>query len=100
MNEQKKNEFKEFLMEQDVLDTEVDELLEQFSNNVTKEDLQIVTIFDSARCLAENYIINVVGELDHHIEAVLDYTKLGKHIADFGDEYVILGNGRIVQFEL
>lgn len=33
----------------------------------------IVAIFDSAFDLGNNYIDNVVGELDHHIDAVLDY---------------------------
>ena len=72
----------------------------EFNDNVTEDDLHIVAIVDSAYDLASNYIDNVVGELDHHIEAVLDYTELGNHIAENGDEYVTLSSGRIVEFEL
>ena len=43
----------------------------------TKEDLMIVTIFDSAISLGEDYLEKVVGELDHHISAVLDRQIIG-----------------------
>ena len=93
-------ELREYLLEQGVWGREVDELLSEFNDNVIEDDLHIVAIFDSAYDLASNYIDNVVGELDHHIEVVLDYTELGNHIAENGDEYVTLSSGRIVEFEL
>lgn len=91
---------KEYLLEQGIWEKEVDELLGNFNQNVTNDDLNIVVIFDSAFDLGENYISNVVGELDHHVDAVLDYSKLGEQIAESCDEYVILSSGRIVEFEL
>lgn len=94
-----KTKLKEYLLEQGVWEREADELLGNFNDNVTEDDLYIVSIFDSAYDLAVNYLDNVVGELDYHINAVLDYTELGNHIAD-GDEYVTLSSGRIVEFEL
>ena len=93
-------EFTESDLEKIYTEREVDELLGNFNDNVTEDDLHIVAIFDSAYDLASNYIDNVIGELDHHIEAVLDYTELGNHIAENGDEYVVLSYGRIVEFEL
>ena len=84
-------ELREYLLDQDIWEREVDEIL---------GDLHIVAIFDSAYDLASNYIDNAIGELDYHIEAVLDYTELGNHIAENGDEYVVLSSGRIVKFEL
>ena len=93
-------ELREYLLDQDIWEREVDELLGNFNDNVTEDDFHIVAIFDSAYDLASNYIDNVIGELDQHIEAVLDYTELGNHIAENGDEYVVLSSGRIVEFEL
>lgn len=37
---------------------------------------------------------NVVGDLDHHIAAVLDYTVLGRQIANSCEEYMALSSGR------
>ena len=48
----------------------------------------------------QNYIDNVLENLDHHIDAVLDYSALGEQIADSDDEYVSLSSGRIIEFEL
>ena len=93
-------ELKEYLLEQGIWEREVDELLGNFSQEVSEDDLNIVAIFDSAVDLGQNYIDNVVGELDHHINAVLDYTALGEQIAESCDEYVSLSSGRIVEFEL
>lgn len=93
-------ELREYLLDQDIWEREVDELLGNFNDNVTEDDLHIVAIFDSAYDLASYYIDNVIGELDRHIEAVLDYTELGNHIAESGDEYVTLSSGRIVEFKL
>lgn len=93
-------ELKEYLLEQGIWEREVDELLGNFSQEVSEDDLNIVAIFDSAVDLGQNYIDNVVGELDHHINSVLDYTALGEQIAESCDEYVSLSSGRIVEFEL
>lgn len=93
-------ELKEYLLEQGIWEREVDELLGNFTQEVSEDDLNIAAIFDSAADLGENYIDNVVGELDHHIDAVLDYTALGEEIAESDDEYVSLSSGRIVEFEL
>lgn len=91
---------KECLLKQGVWEREVDELLGQFNVPVTEADLKIVTIFDSAHDLASNYVDNVIGELDHHVKAVLDFAELGKHLTEFCEEYVLLNTGRIVAFEL
>lgn len=78
MDKETKSCLREFLIEQGVWERESDELLGSFSDDVTEDELHIVAIFDSAYELAEDYIDNVVGELDHHIAAVLDYTELGE----------------------
>ncbi len=91
---------KEYLLKQGVWEREVEELLGQFNVPVTEEDLKIVTIFDSAYDLASSYVDNVVGELDHHVKAVLDFTELGNHLVESCEEYVLLSSGRIVEFEL
>lgn len=93
-------ELKECLEAQDVWEREAEELLGEFDNNVTKDDLHVVAIFDSAYDLGENYVNNVVGELDYHVKAVLDYAELGEHLADSCEEYFLLSSGRIVEFEL
>ena len=95
-----KDELKDFLLKQGVWDREVNELLSQFNENVTEKDLKVVCIFDSAYDLGENYIDSVVGELDHHVSAVLGLTELGKQLAESCDEYFSLSDGRIVEFEL
>lgn len=94
------DELREYLLEQDVWEREVDEVLGNFNNDVTKDDLIIATIFDSAFDLGSNYIDNVARTLDHHIDAVLDYSALGEQIANSCEEYLILESGRIIEFEL
>ena len=91
---------RDYLLNQGVWEREIDEILENFNNDATKDDMVIVAIFDSAFDLANNYIDNVIGTLDHHIDAVLDYSALGEHIANNSDEYLILESGRIIEFEL
>ena len=59
-----RDELIKFLLEQDVWEKEVDEVLDNFNENITLDDLKIVAIFDSAYDLAENYIDNVIGSLD------------------------------------
>lgn len=89
-----------YLLEQGVWEREVDEVLSSFNESTTEDDMVIVTIFDSAYDLGSNYIDNVIGTLDHHIDAVLDYSALGEQIANNCDEYLILESGRIIEFEL
>ena len=96
----KNAKMRNYLLEQDVWEREVDEVLLSFNENATKEDMVIVTIFDSAYDLGSNYIENVVGELDHHVNAVLNYSALGEQIANSCDEYLVLKSGRIIEFEL
>jgi hypothetical protein len=91
---------RDYLLNQGVWEREVDEVLSSFNDDATEEDMVIATIFDSAYDLGSNYIDNVVGTLDHHIDAVLDYSALGKHIADNCEEYLVLESGRIIEFEL
>lgn len=95
-----KDEFKEILIEQGVWESEVDEILDNFSDTISEDDLQISSIFNSAYDLGTYYIDNVVGTLDRHISAVLDYAELGKKIADTDDEYLLLDSGRIIEFEI
>lgn len=47
-----KTKLKEYLLEQGVWEREADELLGNFNDNVTEDDLYIVSIFDSAYDLA------------------------------------------------
>jgi hypothetical protein len=91
---------RDYLLEQGVWEREVDEVLSSFNDDATEEDMVIVTIFDSAYDLGSNYIDNIVGTLDHHIDAVLDYSALGEQIANSCEEYLILESGRIIEFEL
>lgn len=91
---------RDYLLEQGVWEREVDEVLSSFNDDATEEDMVITTIFDSAYDLGSNYIDNVVGTLDHHIDAVLDYSSLGEQIANSCEEYLILESGRIIEFEL
>lgn len=91
---------RDYLLEQGVWEREVDEVLSSFNDDVTEDDMVIVKIFDSVYDLGSNYIDNVVGTLDHHIDAVLDYSALGEQIANSCDEYLILESGRIIEFEL
>lgn len=91
---------RDYLLEQGVWKREVDEVLSSFNADATEEDMVIVTIFDSAYDLGCNYIDNVIGTLDHHIDAVLDYSALGEQIANSCEEYLILKSGRIIEFKL
>jgi hypothetical protein len=91
---------RDYLLEQGVWEREVDEVLASFYDDATEDDMIIVTIFDSAYDLGSHYIDNIIGTLDHHIDAVLDYSALGEHIANSCEEYLILESGRIIEFEL
>lgn len=91
---------REYLINQGVWENEANEILEDFSDEVTEDDLKIVRIYDSPFELANTYIDNVIGELDHNVAAVLDYIELGKHLAYSCDEYFSLKSGRIIEFEL
>lgn len=92
---------RDYLLEQGVWEQEIDEILANFPEDVSEEDLEIVNIFDTAFDLGNNYIDNVVGTLDRYIEAVLDYSELGRHIADVCDEYLYVeATGRIVEFQM
>lgn len=96
-----KEELRNFLLEQGVWERELDEVENAFNDQVTREDLVIVRIYDTSYELGQSYIENVVGELDHHIRAVLDPSMLGIQIAKSCDEYLRLScSGRIIQFEL
>ena len=89
-----------YLLEHGVWEREVEDVLSNFDVTATEDDMVIVAIFDSAYDLGNSYIDNVVGTLDHHIDAVLDYSALGEHIANNCEEYLILNSGRIIEFEL
>lgn len=60
----------------------------------------VIKHVDSTYDLGVYYIDNVVGTLDHHVSAVLDYAELGKEIADTDDEYLLLTSGRIIEFKM
>lgn len=92
---------REYLLEQGVYEHEIDEILGMFNETATEEDMQIETIFDSAYELGKYYVDAILfGTLDYNIEAVLDYAKLGKHLAKTQNEYEMLSSGRIVEFKL
>lgn len=98
--EEKKDRLIKFLLNQDLSETESEEVLNNFVESINEKDLHVVAIFESFTDLANNYVDNVVGDLDHHIAAVLDYTALGRQIADSCEEYMALSSGRIIEFEL
>lgn len=91
---------KDFLLSQGIWEKEVNEVLNSFNDDVTKKDLEIVTIFDSAFDLGQNYCEHIIGVWDPHIDAVLDYSLLGEHLAENCEEYLTLSTGRIIEFEL
>lgn len=91
---------RDYLLEQGIWEREIDEVLGNFNDDVTEDDLVVVAIFDSVFDLGSNYIDNVIGNLNHHIDAVLDYSELGRHIAENDDEYLLLSSGRVIEFEL
>lgn len=95
----KQRALRDYLLEQGVRDEELDEVLSSFSEYVTEKELSIVTIFDNLSHLGVAYVEKVAGELDHHIDAVLDYEKLGKRVADSYYYYLPLSSGRIIQFD-
>lgn len=90
---------RKYLLEQGVWKSEVDEVLENFYGNITKDDLKIINIFGSAYDLAEEYL-EEIEMYDRYINLVLDYTELGECIASEGDEYLQLSTGRIIKFDL
>ena len=92
---------REYLLEQGVWENEADQILAMFNETATEEDMRINTIFDSAYELGKYYVDAILfSTLDYNIEAVLDYEKLGKHLAETQEEYEMLHSGRIVEFEL
>ena len=91
---------KKYLLEKGVWESEVDEVISSFVEGTTADDVVIVGIYDSAFDLGSTYIDNVVGELDHHVDAVLNYSDLGEHLAESCEEYLMLESGRIIEFEL
>ena len=92
-------ELREILLEQGIWERELDDVLSHFGDDVTEDDLVVSAIFDSAFDLGQYYIDNCVGELDQHIVAVLDVSKLGEEVANEDEAYVILNSSRIVEFE-
>ena len=99
MREQQEAAMRDYLLKQGIWEKEVDDVLAVLNDDSDEEDVVIVAIFDSAYDLAVNYVENVVGELDYHINAVLDYSKLGEEIAYSDEEYLLLESGRIIEFE-
>lgn len=89
---------RDYLLEQGVWEQEVDEILSKFGSDVTEDDLTVEAIFESAFELGNYYVDNVVGELDHHVEAVLDYAALGEQLVKSCGEYMMLSSGRIIEF--
>ena len=92
---------REYLLEQGLWEHEVDQVLTMFNETATEEDMRINTIFDSAYELGKYYVDAILfSTLDYNIEAVWDYEKLEKHLAETQEEYEMLRSGRIVEFEL
>jgi hypothetical protein len=100
LKESEESNMRDYLLEQGLWEREIDDVLSQFQEGVTEDDIVISSIYDSVYDLAVNYIDNVIGTLDHHINAVLDYDALGREIAESDDEYMLLDSGRIIEFEI
>ena len=90
---------KDYLLQQGVWESEVEEVLNNFYGNITKDDLKIITIYNSAYDLGEQYLEEIEMH-NYYIDLVLDYSKLGECLASERDEYLQLSNGRIIQFDL
>lgn len=90
-------ELRECLLKQNIWEKEIGKILSEFDENVTKDDLKCLRIYDSAYDLATDYIDNTVNELDYYIDAVLDKTMLGEYIVANENEYILLNTGRIVK---
>lgn len=91
---------KQCLLNQGVWEKEVNEVLSNFSKDVTEKDLSIITIFDCLYDLGKNYQECMVWDLDYHILNVLNYKELGQELLDNCEEYLELSDGRIIEFEL
>lgn len=97
---QHNTKLKKFLLEQGVWETEIDDVFKAFNDQVNEKDLQIVVIFESLYELGENYLNNIFGTLNHHFDAALNLTEVGKELVKSCDEYLLLKSGRVVEFEL
>lgn len=91
-------ELKAYLLEQGVNENEIDEVLEYFDGDVTKDDFEITTIHNSTFDLGSVYAEDFTNH-DKHINAVLDHAALGKHIAENDYEYLLLKSGRVILFD-
>lgn len=94
---EKISEIKLKLCGQGIWKREVDELIGELSNDIDLDNLNIIEIYDTAFDLGEDYIDNEVPNLDSLINACLEYSNLGRKIAEDA-EYICLSSGRIVQF--
>ena len=93
------SDLESYLMKQGIWERETAEILENFNDDVTEDDLIVSAIYDSVYELGERHINNVVGTLDPYVNAVLDYSTLGKYIAENEDDLYLLESGRVVRFE-
>lgn len=94
------SDLESYLMKQGIWERETAEILENFNDDVTEDDLIVSAIYDSVYELGERHINNVVGTLDPYVNAVLDYSTLGKYIAENEDDLYLLESGRVVRFEM
>lgn len=93
-------DIREYLISQGVWEREVDEIISNFDENVSKEDMTINRIFDSKWDLGDNYIDSKVEKLDPYIDIVLDRAELGRVLAENQDELLLLESGRVIEFEI
>lgn len=78
---------------------EVDDIIRATDiKTANKEDMRIKHIYECTADLGEAYLQDKM--LDARINDVVDRDKLGNHLVDSMDEFLLLNSGRIVQFEI
>lgn len=78
---------------------EVDDIIRATDiKTANKEDMRIKHIYECTADLGEAYLQDKM--LDARINDVVDRDKLGDHLVDSMDEFLLLNSGRIVQFEI
>lgn len=90
-------ELREYFLGKELNEEETNEILQYFDDD-DLDDFKIRRIYKSAEELGEYYLLEL-GEVDEYIAAVLDVSELGKHIVSVNTNYLMLANGRVVEFE-
>lgn len=92
-------EIKEWLVEDFCLtEEEADEIILKSREESIEEIRDVLSVYSSVEELAQHYLDNVVGTIDAKVEDAIDMERLGMNVAK-GEEYFVLGSGRVVELE-